>query len=577
MSSSSTQPGSPRPSSGQRALKRYGPLAVVAAVVVGAIALLGGGDDDEDVTGGANEEQAAAPVAEQEGTLLTFQEAEEQGADIDFGEGCDPETGRVAIPLRSAAPCVQPFEEGADNGGATSPGVTADAIKIVVYKGQPDPLTQAAIGAAGADTDPNAANQTVLDYLTMFEDVYETYGRRLDVEVVEATGNASDATAGLADAQSVIDKQPFAVVGGPAQTAAYWQEIANAGILCMGGCTLAEGWDNVEAAGPYVWPSPISQEQADAHLAELLGKQLVGKPATFAGDEALHDTERVFGWVQAETETGEYAARNDAFDQRFEEEYGGEIAVRSTYLFDPGAAQETATTVIARMRDAGVTTVILSVDPIVPKNITEEATKQGYFPEWVVGPSVLADTTIFGRTYDQEQWANAIGISLGSVPSDDTLADSYFVYDWYFGEPPPTNTSSVIIPGPAQLMLGIHLAGPELTPESFRDGLFQRYPRKDPGRTYASVGWGEDLWGRPDYNGSDDTGAFWWDPDEPGEDETGNAGTGMKRFIDEGARFLPGDWPEDPIPFFEEAGTVTAFEALPEGEEHPDYPSPPRS
>jgi hypothetical protein len=126
----------------------------------------------------------------------------------------------------------------------------------------------------------------------------------------------------------------------------------------------------------------------------------------------MHDTERVFGWVQAETETGEYAARNDAFDERFEEEYGGEIAVRSTYLFDPGAAQETATTVIARMRDAGVTTVIMSVDPIVPKNITEEATKQGYFPEWVVGPSVLADTTIFGRTFDQQQWANAIGLSL---------------------------------------------------------------------------------------------------------------------------------------------------------------------
>jgi hypothetical protein len=155
----------------------------------------------------------------------------------------------------------------------------------------------------------------------------------------------------------------------------------------MGGCTLAEGWENVEAAAPYIWPTGIAPEQADAHLAELLGKQLVGKPAEFAGDEAMHDTERVFGWVQAETETGEYAARNDAFDARFEEEYGGEIAVRSTYLFDPGAAQETATTVIARMRDAGVTTVIMSVDPIVPKNITEEATKQGYFPEWVVGPS----------------------------------------------------------------------------------------------------------------------------------------------------------------------------------------------
>ena len=51
----------------------------------------------------------------------------------------------------------------------------------------------------------------------------------------------------------------------------------------------------------------------------------------------------------------------------------------------------------------------------------------------------------------------------------------------------------------------------------------------------------------------------------------------MKRFILEGGRFLPGEWPEDPIPFFEEEGTVTAFEELPEGEQHPDYPPPARS
>ncbi|MDQ3385976.1 MAG: hypothetical protein M3503_08245 [Actinomycetota bacterium] len=578
MSASTTQPEPNRPSSTQRTLKRYGPLAAVGLLVAGAIVVLGGGGDDDADTAntGGGDEQVAAPVAEQEGTLLTFQEAEEQGADIDFGESCDPETGRVAIPLRSAAPCVQPFEEGADNGGATSPGVTADAIKIVVYKSELDPLVAAAVGAAGADVDPDASNQTALDYLAMFEDVYETYGRRLDIEVVEATGGASDATAALADAQSVIDKQPFAVIGGPGQTDAYWQEIAAAGILCMGGCTLAEGWDNVEDAAPYIWPTALAPEQADSHLAGLLGKQLVGKPASFAGDEAMHDTERVFGWVQAETETGEYAARNDAFDAQLKEEYGGEIAVRSTYLFDIGKAQETATTVIARMRDAGVTTVILSVDPIVPKNITEEATKQGYFPEWVVGPSVLADTNIFGRTYDQQQWRNAVGLSIPATPTDNTLGDSYFVYDWYYGKPPPTNTSGVILPGPSQFMLGIHLAGPELTPESFRDGLFQRYPRKEPGRTYTSVGWGEDLWGRADYNAGDDAGAFWWDPDEPGEDETGNPGTGMKRFIDGGRRFLPDEWPEEEMGFFDEEGTVTSYEELPEGEEHPDYPPPAR-
>ena len=67
------------------------------------------------------------------------------------------------------------------------------------------------------------------------------------------------------------------------------------------------------------------------------------------------------------------------------------------------------TTAIARMKEAGVTTIIISTDPLIPANITKEATAQNYFPEWVIGPSVLADTTIFGRTFDQEQWAHALG------------------------------------------------------------------------------------------------------------------------------------------------------------------------
>ena len=42
-----------------------------------------------------------------------------------------------------APPCVEPFE--GDNGGATSAGVTADAVTVVFYRADPalDPLTAA--------------------------------------------------------------------------------------------------------------------------------------------------------------------------------------------------------------------------------------------------------------------------------------------------------------------------------------------------------------------------------------------------------------------------------------------------
>jgi hypothetical protein len=560
-------------SGSSKALKRYGPIAAVAIVVVGAIAIFGGGGDDGD-----DVDTEPDPAQAQEGLPLTYQEAEEAGTegDIDWGEGCDTDRGYVAIPIRNAAPCVEPWTDD-DNGGATSKGVTADSIKVVVYQGEPDPLQQAIVGEAGADTDPADTAQAAVDYLEMLDDVYETYGRTLDIEVVEATGGPDDATAAQADARTIIDKDPFAVIGGPAQTPVYWQEIVAADILCVGTCSLAEGWDTVEDAAPYLWPTGLAPEQADAHLAELVGNQLVGKPAEYAGDEEMQSTERVFGWIQAETETGEYTARNDAFDQLLEDEYGGEVVARSTYLFNPAAAAETATTVVTRMKDAGVTTIILSTDPLIPANITQEATKQGYFPEWVIGPSVLADTTIFGRSFDQQQWAHAFGLGLPTARADNSLSDAFFVYEWYYGEEAPVNTVNVVLPGPERLMLGIHLAGADLTPQSFEQGLF-RYPATGGGKTFTYSSWGEDLWGRVDYNSSDDATAIWWDPDATGEDEAGNEGTGMMRYVDGGTRFLPGEWPTDPIPFFEEVGSVDIYEELPESDallEYPPWPGSP--
>ena len=67
-----------------------------------------------------------------------------------------------------------------------------------------------------------------------------------------------------------------------------------------------------------------------------------------------------------------------------------------------------------------MTTVLISTDPLIPKQITQEATKQNYFPEWVIGPSVLADTTIFGRTFDQQQWKHAFGLGLTTARTERT-------------------------------------------------------------------------------------------------------------------------------------------------------------
>jgi hypothetical protein len=99
--------------------------------------------------------------------------------------------------------------------------VTKDEILIALYKGQPDPLQQAIVEGAGADTDPTAINQTSIDYLNMFADISQTYGRKLKIVTIEATGGPTGCDGCAGTRRKVIDMKAFAAAGGPAQTPAY--------------------------------------------------------------------------------------------------------------------------------------------------------------------------------------------------------------------------------------------------------------------------------------------------------------------------------------------------------------------
>jgi hypothetical protein len=251
---------------GAKALKRYGPILLVVVVIAAVIAFASSGgddDDDDDTTGTTTADNSDLP--------MTYEEAVAAGTegDIEWGEGCDTELGLLKVPVSNAAPCVEPWDETEDNGGATAQGVTADEILVVNYQAQPDPLQQALVEDAGANTDPTLTNEVEVNYIKLFTDVYETYGRTVRVETIEASGGPDDATAAQADALRAIELKPFAVVGAPT-TDAWAQEIADAGIVCLA-CGTAEGAEKVADNAPYWWPTGMNPTQADAHLVEMVG------------------------------------------------------------------------------------------------------------------------------------------------------------------------------------------------------------------------------------------------------------------------------------------------------------------
>ena len=60
-------------------------------------------------------------------------------------------------------------------------------------------------------------------------------------------------------------------------------------------------------------------------------------------------------------------------------------------------------------------------------------TKQSYFPEWVMSGTVLADTNVFARAFDQKQWVHAFGLQLIPARLPQDKQDSWTVHRWWFG------------------------------------------------------------------------------------------------------------------------------------------------
>lgn len=543
---------------------RYSPAVAVIAALAVAGALTTGGTD-----------VAASHHDGRPSTLpLTFEEAQARGVSVDWGSTCDTTPGTVAVPLWYAPQCVEPWS-GGNNGGATATGVSRNEIVVAVYQAQPDLLEQTFLERTGSDESLGAELATIQQYVDFFEAHYETYGRKVRLVPIRASGPPDDDITAKADAIRVASEiKAFASFGGPSQTTSYADELAARGVLCVGDCTTAAPESFLESRAPYIWPSLASPDQAAEHWAAFVGKELSGRRAKFAGDPALRRKTRRFGVVRYDDEPGTFDQSFARFAQLLKDR-GVDLATQVPYQLDLGSAQENARASIAALREAGVTSVIIAGDPVFPAFLTREATAQGYFPEWVVMGYAYTDTAVFGRQYDQQQWRHAFGVTLLPTRQADDIDELASVLVWQSGRGPVAKTFRLLVQAPLLFFTGVHLAGPDLTPETFRDGLF-RYPAERPtSPPFLHLSWGRhDIWPGVDLTGGDDAAVIWWDPTASGSDEVGNDGTGLWRYGRRGARYLPDAWPDGHVGLHNDATSVTILETLPPDARPPDYPSP---
>lgn len=474
-----------------------------------------------------------------------------------FGQGdCRVDKRENLISVYSP-PCVK-FTGG--NGGATARGVFSDKVVVVRWMGQVDAATQAILESYKLADDP-AVRKRSYEALRRYHNQHLiTYGREVKLVDLPASGPGEDDRAMRADAIKIAnDIKAFAVIEGTPDALipkVLALELAQRGVICM--CTSSLTSDFYKENPPYIFGTglPTATDYA-VNIGEFIGKRMAGKKAQWAGPLSNYrNLARKFGLLYLEGTRGKTDPEGKRYADQVKAElgkYGVKLAASQGFLYDPGRNQNDVSTIIARFKQAGVTTIIAMWDPLSPILITREATRQQWFPEWFVTGTGLSDTTTAGRLYDGQQWSNAFGISPLSITWNSVRSSGGY-RAFHHGMPgmqPGDEGVLINVYGAlvAPLFYGIHMAGPNLTADTFSRGMFSFPPSG--GLPAAPLVY----YTRAAPTAVKDFTEVWFDADRSGPDERGDQGTGMMIKANGGQRFKPGQWPRTNPKAFVQDGT----------------------
>jgi hypothetical protein len=219
-----------------------------------------------------------------------------------------------------------------------------------------------------------------------------------------------------------------------------------------------------------------------------------------------------------------------------------------------------------------VTTVVPITDPLSPILFTTEATNQNYFPEWFVTGTGLSDTTTAGRLYNQAQWTHAFGMTpLWVTWTTRSNGPGYKEFHDARRDAPDGAEGVLIEIYRARVQTifrGIHMAGPNLNYDTFRQGMYAYPPTPDGGGRAAEPY----VYVTPDSpTDIKDFAEVYYDIQRSGPDERSEQGAGMMMKTDNGARYQAGQWPSDDPHVFQHKDTDMAISDNPPGGGDPPW------
>jgi hypothetical protein len=313
----------------------------------------------------------------------------------------------------------------------------------------------------------------------------------------------------------------------------YLDALVRQKVVAFGGLHLPESY--YQSKAPYAWGQLIDCTTLVSNAVDLLAKRF--KPtdnAIRAGSAAMRQKPRKYGLLVPD---------DPVYKQCVEEgkprlkAAGIDIAKEINYALDFSKMQQEAPNMAAQLKGAGVTTVILVTDPALPYFLTGAATQQDYWPEWFVSGSALTDIDILGQFYDQDQWQNAYGQSFLSDIFQGKDSESYRAYKAIRPQDEPAITRDQYYYNFLMLFIGLQMAGPNLTPETFAAGLYAY-----PARTGSFGRW---SFSPTDHTCSDDAREIYYDRNAL---SAFNNKPGRWITLNGGRRFRGSSWPAEAPP-----------------------------
>lgn len=454
---------------------------------------------------------------------------------------------------------------GGNNGGASYQGVTDKEVKVIVYRGKPNPQVDAILDAVGS----NPPDDWVTDFMNKsFEFMnqnFEFYGRKIVWE--EFFGKCDTVppnyTCLRGEMRDIVrDKKPFLVLWPTILASPAFDELSALKVVNVGGQHFRNNPFSIQRR-PYHWDVAIPGDVAAKHVAEWYCKRLYNKKARWAGTtggdprsqnpptDDIRNKTRVLGVISTDD-----PENLNTIKQVLKPELakcGATVSHEFYYAQDIARAEEQRRLGMQKMRENPESTSIMCFcDGVAPVFLYRTAQEQAYFPEHIIVGVGANDTDAIAQAYDNgstlcnecHQYENAFGLRSVGALERFTNNDAVRLYKRMNGTKPINWDQYKGALGDMNyyMLTGtlIQAAGPQLTPANVEKGAFAQGSRggfadiNDPhinrrGFKPGNYGWITDM------------DQVMWAQGVPSESMGNSKGTYVQL---DGRRFEIGEYPE---------------------------------